>query len=104
MVKILKFPNRNSPASKEKMEELLIANEEFNKKEDEFDKALFDLFKKYKKISKYLKSTKKENNELIKNMIENKSSNHKSNDGPMPHTELEKFKTQFMQNPYQPPK
>ena len=33
MVKILKFPNRNSPASKEKMEELLIANEEFNKKE-----------------------------------------------------------------------
>ena len=40
MVKILKFPNRNSPASKEKMEELLIANEEFNKKEDEFDNAL----------------------------------------------------------------
>mgnify|MGYP000066147705 CR=1 FL=1 len=68
MVKILKFPNRNSPASKEKMEELLIANEEFNKKEDEFDKALFDLFKKYKKISKYLKSTKKENNELIKGL------------------------------------
>ena len=46
----------------------------------------------------------KENNELIKNMLENKSSNHKSTDGPMPHTELEKFKTQFMQNPYQPPK
>jgi len=46
----------------------------------------------------------KENNELIKNMLENKSSDHKSNDGPMPHTELEKFKTQFMQNPYQPPK
>ena len=39
-----------------------------------------------------------------KNMLENKSSDHKSNDGPMPHTELEKFKTQFMQNPYQPPK
>ena len=46
----------------------------------------------------------KENNELLKNMLENKSSDHKSNDGPMPHTELEKFKTQFMQNPYQPPK
>ena len=46
----------------------------------------------------------KENNELIKNMLENKSSDHQSNDGPMPHTELEKFKTQFMQNPYQPPK
>ena len=46
----------------------------------------------------------KENNELIKNMLENKSSDHNSNDGPMPHTELEKFKTQFMQNPYQPPK
>ena len=30
MVKILKFPNRNSPASKEKMEELLKANQEFN--------------------------------------------------------------------------
>ena len=68
MVKILKFPNRNSPASKEKMEELLIANEEFNKKEDEFDKALFDLFKKYKKISKYLKSKKKENNELLRGL------------------------------------
>ena len=46
----------------------------------------------------------KENNELIKNMLEDKSNSHKSNDGPMPHTELEKFKTQFMQNPYQPPK
>ena len=46
----------------------------------------------------------KENNELLKNMLENKSSDHKSNDRPMPHTELEKFKTQFMQNPYQPPK
>ena len=46
----------------------------------------------------------KENNELLRNMLENKSSDHKSNDGPMPHTELEKFKTQFMQNPYQPPK
>ena len=46
----------------------------------------------------------KENNQLIKNMLENKSSGDKSNDKPMPHTELEKFKTQFMQNPYQPPK
>ena len=46
----------------------------------------------------------KENNELIKNMLESKSNGHKSNDRPMPHTELEKFKTQFMQNPYQPPK
>ena len=36
-----KIPNRNSPASKEKMEELLIANEEFNKKEDEFDKVIW---------------------------------------------------------------
>ena len=46
----------------------------------------------------------KENNELLKNMLEDKSSDHKSDDGPMPHTELEKYKTQFMQNPYQPPK
>ena len=45
-----------------------MANEEFNKKEDEFDKALFDLFKKYKKISKYLKSTKQENNELLRGL------------------------------------
>ena len=28
----------------------------------------FDLFKKYKKISRYLKSTKKENNDLIKGL------------------------------------
>ena len=46
----------------------------------------------------------KENNELLKNMLEDNSSDYKSSDGPMPHTELEKFKTQFMQNPYQPPK
>ena len=46
----------------------------------------------------------KENNELLKNMLESKSSDHNGSDGPMPHTELEKFKTQFMQNPYQPPK
>ena len=49
MVKILKFPNRNSPASKEKMEELLIANEEFNKKEDEFDKLYLIYLKNIKK-------------------------------------------------------
>ena len=46
----------------------------------------------------------KENNELLKNVLEGESSDYQNNDGPMPHTELEKFKTQFMQNPYQPPK
>ena len=46
----------------------------------------------------------KENNELLKIMLDNKSSHQKINKGPMPHTELEKFKAQFMQNPYQPPK
>ena len=46
----------------------------------------------------------KENNELLKIMLDNESSGQKINQGPMPHTELEKFKTQFMQNPYQPPK
>ena len=46
----------------------------------------------------------KENNELLKIMLDNESSDQKINQGPMPHTELEKFKTQFMQNPYQPPK
>ena len=49
MVKILKFPDRNSPASKAKLEGLLKANKEFEKKEDEYDKALFDFFKKYKR-------------------------------------------------------
>ena len=48
MVKILKFPNRNSPASKEKMEELLIANEDLIK-EDEFDKAYLIYLKNIKK-------------------------------------------------------
>ena len=46
----------------------------------------------------------KKNNELLKIISESNSSDQKSNKGPMPHTELEKFKAQFMQNPYQPPK
>ena len=46
----------------------------------------------------------KENNEFLKIMLDNKSSDQKNTQGPMPHMELEKFKTQFMQNPYQPPK
>ena len=57
-----------------------------------------------KDFYRYLNNKGYKSNELIKNMLENKFSDHKSNDGPMPHTELEKFKTQFMQNPYQPPK
>ena len=47
MVKILKFPNRNSPASKEKMEELLISNEELNKKDSKINLDL--LIKNIKK-------------------------------------------------------
>lgn len=71
MSNILKFPNRNSPASKEKFEELLKANEKLCKKEDEYDEALFDLLNKYKKISKYLKTTKKDKNEFLKDIKNN---------------------------------
>jgi len=47
-----------------------------------------------------------ENNMLLKKLIEKDGSqkNDEHESGPMPHTELEKYKTQFMQNPYQPPK
>tara|TARA_B100000035_G_scaffold297622_1_gene290574 strand:+ start:11308 stop:11538 length:231 start_codon:yes stop_codon:yes gene_type:complete len=45
-----------------------------------------------------------EHNELLKKLIEQETSTDKKDNGPMPHTELEKYKTQFMQNPYQPPK
>ena len=47
-----------------------------------------------------------ENNMLLKKLIEKDGSqkNNEDKNGPMPHTELEKYKTQFMQNPYQPPK
>jgi len=68
VVKILKFPDRNSPASKAKLESLLKANKEFEKKEDEYDKALFDFFKKYKKVTQYLGTTKKENNMLLREL------------------------------------
>jgi len=45
-----------------------------------------------------------ENNELLKKLLNKEDSPDKKDKGPMPHTELEKYKTQFMQNPYQPPK
>ena len=46
----------------------------------------------------------KENNDLLKKISENKNNTTKNENTPMPHTELEKYKAQFMQNPYQPPK
>jgi hypothetical protein len=46
----------------------------------------------------------KENNNLLKKIAESKNDTTKNDNAPMPHTELEKYKTQFMQNPYQPPK
>ena len=46
----------------------------------------------------------KENNDLLKKIAESKNNTTKNENAPMPHTELEKYKTQFMQNPYQPPK
>jgi cell division protein FtsL len=53
---------------------------------------------------KKLIKLQQENNQLLKKISENKTSEHKNENVPMPHTELEKYKTQFMQNPYQPPK
>jgi hypothetical protein len=53
---------------------------------------------------KKLIKLQQENNQLLKKISENKTSEHKNKNAPMPHTELEKYKTQFMQNPYQPPK
>jgi CDP-diacylglycerol pyrophosphatase len=53
---------------------------------------------------KKLIKLQQENNELLKKIAENKTSENKDENVPMPHTELEKYKTQFMQNPYQPPK
>ena len=53
-------------------------------------------------IKKLIK-LQKENNNLLKE-IANKNNDTKDENAPMPHTELEKYKTQFMQNPYQPPK
>ena len=52
---------------------------------------------------KKLIKLQKENNNLLKE-IANKNNDIKDENAPMPHTELEKYKTQFMQNPYQPPK
>jgi hypothetical protein len=46
----------------------------------------------------------KENNDLLKKIAESKNNTTKNENTPMTHTELEKYKTQFMQNPYQPPK
>lgn len=53
---------------------------------------------------KKLIKLQKENNNLLKKIAESKSDTTKNDNAPMPHTELEKYKTQFMQNPYQPPK
>jgi uncharacterized protein YxeA len=53
---------------------------------------------------KKLIKLQQENNQLLKKISENKTNEHKNENAPMPHTELEKYKTQFMQNPYQPPK
>ena len=52
---------------------------------------------------KKLIKLQKENNNLLKE-IANKNNDTKDENAPMPHTELEKYKTQLMQNPYQPPK
>ena len=53
---------------------------------------------------KKLIKLQQENNQLLKEISENKKNKNENENTPMPHTELEKYKTQFMQNPYQPPK
>jgi hypothetical protein len=53
---------------------------------------------------KKLIKLQKENNNLLKKIADSKKDTTKNDNAPMPHTELEKYKTQFMQNPYQPPK
>jgi len=53
---------------------------------------------------KKLIKLQKENNNLLKKIAQSKNDTTKNDNAPMPHTELEKYKTQFMQNPYQPPK
>ena len=53
---------------------------------------------------KKLIKLQKENNDLLKKIAESKNNTTKNENTPMTHTELEKYKTQFMQNPYQPPK
>jgi|TARA_B100001559_G_scaffold265961_1_gene232255 CDP-diacylglycerol pyrophosphatase len=53
---------------------------------------------------KKLIKLQKENNRLLKEIAKNKNIDVQDSNAPMPHTELEKYKTQFMQNPYQPPK
>ena len=53
---------------------------------------------------KKLIKLQKENNNLLKEIANKKNNDSKNDNAPMSHTELEKYKTQFMQNPYQPPK
>ena len=53
---------------------------------------------------KKLIKLQKENNNLLKKIAESKNDTTENDNTPMPHAELEKYKTQFMQNPYQPPK
>ncbi len=52
---------------------------------------------------KKLIKLQKENNQLLEKLLLEKNADDKDDNKPMPHTELEKYKTQFMQKPYQPP-
>ena len=53
---------------------------------------------------KKLIKLQKENNNLLKKIAESKKDTTKNENTPMHHTELEKYKNQYMQNPYQPTK
>ena len=43
----------------------------------------------------------KKNNELLKRLIDQELNNANSDTGAMPHSEIEKLKTEFMNNPYE---
>ena len=66
MSKILKFPNLNSPASKEELEKLFNLQKKMEKKEEESSKATIQFLIKLKSISNHLGSLKKMD---INNMI-----------------------------------
>ena len=66
MSKILKFPNLNSPASKEELEKLFNLQKKMEKKEEESSKATIQFLIKLKSISNHLGSLKKKD---INNMI-----------------------------------
>ena len=69
MSKILKFPDRNGPASKEKFKELAELMHEMNEKDEEYDKSVHLFIEKFKAMDKYLDSNSKGTEEVIEGVI-----------------------------------